>query len=195
VVQVYRNTRGLKLPGNYKHVFLSELYHEQSSQWPAIAAQHLRRVHNEAASFAQRALGFLANDKRVGAEVLKIVNANLEENFQAAQDELRKICDDERGPPLTYNHYYTDTIQKSRQSKWKKIVKVLNLAPENRHGKVFQTSLSNEALAATFEDGIIFDMNKATCQEAIEALDAYYKVSPLIQLLSALINIRPCSSP
>ncbi|KAL4861102.1 P-loop containing nucleoside triphosphate hydrolase protein [Aspergillus spectabilis] len=152
---VYRNTRGLELPGNYNHIFLSELFHEH---------------------FARRALDFLASDKRVGAEVLKIVNANLEENLQAAQDELRKICDDERGPPVTYNHYYTDTIQKSHQSKFKNLMKkLLNPAPGT--GKGHQTSVTNEALAATLEDDIIFDIDKAACQEAIEALDAYYKLS------------------
>ncbi|KAF9883003.1 hypothetical protein FE257_004343 [Aspergillus nanangensis] len=179
VEQAYKNTRGLELPGSHNHVFLSELFHEQSSRWPAIASQHLRQVHHEAASFARRALTFIIKDKHINSEILKIINPTLEETFRAAQEELRRICDDEKIQPVTYNHYYTDTIQKARSSKTMGLVrKILSdaLPVQNGHGQKKGAPNVQEILA-TFDQHIIPDMDQAACEEATEALNAYYKVS------------------
>jgi hypothetical protein len=80
------------------------------------ASQHVRRVNQETADFAHRALqlGFIVKDSQVAKEIPNIINSILDKNFRAAQEELQKICDDEKIQPITHNHYYTDTIQKAR---------------------------------------------------------------------------------
>ena len=41
----------------------------------------------------------------------------LEARHMVAREELKKIIDDKGSHPITYNHYYTTTIQKVRTNK------------------------------------------------------------------------------
>lgn len=154
---------------------MSELFHEQSSRWPAIASQHVRRVNQETADFARRALDFIVKDRQVAKEILTIINPILDTNFRAAQEELQKICDDEKLQPITYNHYYTDTIQKARYAKLREFLRqVLSSvrSSEDRHHK----GEHYDELLACIDNQPIPDMDQVSCEKAIEELDAYYKV-------------------
>ncbi|KAH1400505.1 hypothetical protein KXW53_005943 [Aspergillus fumigatus] len=177
-VWIHKNTRGLELPGNHNHVFLSELFHEQSSRWPSIASQHVRRVNQETADFAHRALDFIVKDRQVAKEILNIINPILDINFRAAQEELQKICDDEKIQPITYNHYYTDTIQKARYAKLRDFLRqVLSRvrSSADRHHKG-ESYADYEKLLASIDNQPIPDMDQVSCEKAMEELDAYYKV-------------------
>ncbi|KAH1353397.1 hypothetical protein KXV31_002325 [Aspergillus fumigatus] len=178
-IWIHKNTRGLELPGNHNHVFLSELFHEQSSRWPAIASQHVRRVNQETADFAHRALDFIVKDRQVAKEILNIINPILDINFRAAQEELQKICDDEKLQPITYNHYYTDTIQKARYAKLRDFLRqVLGRmrSSEDKHHKG-ESYADYAKLLASIDNQPIPDMDQVSCEKAMEELDAYYKVS------------------
>ncbi|KAB8240074.1 P-loop containing nucleoside triphosphate hydrolase protein [Aspergillus flavus] len=179
VRQVYKNTRGLELSGSHNHTFLSELFHEQSSRWPALAAQHIRRVNQEIVDFTQRALCFIVKDNHVNEEIFKIINPLLLQNFRGAEIELQKICDDEKVQPMTYNHYYTDTIQKARSSRVKDFVRQLlcNIPFSSDGYSKSKASPNYDRLLASIDDHIIPDMDQAACDDAIEELTAYYKVS------------------
>jgi hypothetical protein len=189
---VYKNTRGLELPGSHNHAFLSELFHEQSSRWPGIASQHIRQVHEEASNFSRRALSFVVEDRHVGAEILILVTAILDQNFRSAQEELRKICDDEKIQPLTYNHYYTETIQDSRLAKVQGVLRgILSTARTSQGGQLkIGTEEDIQSLCASFNEHNTLDMDQTACNEAIESLNAYYKVSPRYNIFVILSNYQ-----
>ncbi|KMU91773.1 interferon-induced GTP-binding protein Mx2 [Coccidioides immitis H538.4] len=117
IKKIYMNTRGLELPGNYNNAFLTELFHEQSSRWPAIAKRHIHRVHEETSTFVTRALAHVVIEEHIRRDIHKILDRSLQSNLDTALDELRKLCDDERAQLITYNHYYTDNIQKARHDR------------------------------------------------------------------------------
>jgi hypothetical protein len=157
---------------------LSELFHEQSSRWPAIASQHVRRVNQETADFAHRALDFIVKDRQVAKEILNIINPILDINFRAAQEELQKICDDEKIQPITYNHYYTDTIQKARYAKLRDFLRQAlgrMRSSEDKHHKG-ESYADYAKLLASIDNQPIPDMDQISCEKAMEELDAYYKV-------------------
>ncbi|KAK2031929.1 vacuolar sorting protein VPS1 [Colletotrichum zoysiae] len=125
IQQTYLQTRGRELPGNYSHVLLAELFHEQSGPWRQIAEDHLSGVI----------------------------------------DSLRKILLDEKRHPITYNHYYTDNIQKARSDYHKSALKDAH-CPADR-----------DRLVDALQPKITVDMDQQACEEALAGLNAYYKVA------------------
>jgi hypothetical protein len=66
--------------------------------------------------FVKSALSYIVQDEQVLYDLLKIITASLQRSKQNAEEELKKLCQDEKQQPLTYNHYYTNNVQKSRQN-------------------------------------------------------------------------------
>jgi hypothetical protein len=96
-------------------------------------------------------------------------------------EELSKLIEDERRSPLTYNHYYTDNIQKARLDTQKTAVKnaVSLVASEDWHGKLHISNVQNDIdrFVSSIGSRITVDMDKQACHEAKTELDSYYKVS------------------
>lgn len=111
---VYSNTRGRELPGNYNHVLLTELFHQQSSRWQQLAEDHVDTVFEGIQEFVNRAISSLKLEHSVLMEVQETVSSRLQDQRMLAEKELATLCDDEQRHPVTYNHYYTDNVQKSR---------------------------------------------------------------------------------
>lgn len=65
--------------------------------------------------FVDSAIQFVVRDEQVRQSLRRIIMNTLNENVQKAYQELIRLLHDERGHPITYNHYYTDNIQKARQ--------------------------------------------------------------------------------
>jgi len=112
---VYLESRGKELPGNYNHVLLTHLYHIQSSRWLSIAEEHAEKVAQEITAYINGALNYPVADECVLTELYEIVDHGLRQNKQLAIRELHRLWKDERTQqPITYNHYYTDNVQKAR---------------------------------------------------------------------------------
>jgi hypothetical protein len=71
-------------------------------------------------TFSVRGLGNHLAPQRTSNGYLDVIEEALTRRVNAAKEELRKILEDEKCPPLTFNHYYTLTIQKARRSKRKR---------------------------------------------------------------------------
>ncbi|EEP82059.1 conserved hypothetical protein [Uncinocarpus reesii 1704] len=180
VKQVYKRTRGQELPGNYSNILLTELFHEQSSRWPQIAKRHVITVHKETSSCVQLALNHVIKDDHVRHGMLKIVNRRLQQTLDDALAELQKLCSDEKLQPITYNHYYTDNIQKSRQNATKAVIqKALHGASHDVHGvlHISNTESDKLRLLSSLQRHVVVDMDQQACEEAKSGLKSYYKVA------------------
>ena len=122
LTQVYRNTRGRELPGNTNNTLLTELYHAQSSRWSQIARTHTQAVQRTVATFINQVMYHVAKADPVRIGLQHIVDLTLQENLGAALEELKKLCDDKM-QPITYNHYFTDNIQKAKLKAMKDEIK------------------------------------------------------------------------
>lgn len=180
MMQVYTESRGKELPGNYNHILLSRLFHAQSSRWSYLAQDHLDDVYTEIARFVGSALEHVVKDEQVREEILESASAKLQDNLQKAMDELDRLCRDERFQPITYNHYYTDNVQKDRQESLKKMVKqaMSDSAAEDWNGKLHVSNNQFDAakLLSSLQSRINVDMDAQACSEALSGLCAYYKV-------------------
>ncbi|KAK5017524.1 hypothetical protein LTR16_000589 [Cryomyces antarcticus] len=181
VKEIYIKNRGKELPGNYNHVLLSELFHIQSSRWHEIAENHLETLHEKITAFVIAVLHHIARDEQVLVELLDITGGSLLRSKKAAKDELQKLLEDEKQQPITYNHYYTDNVQHSRQESTRKLLR--KAMDETRrydwNGKlhVSNTSFDAEKLLGLLQKRVVVNMDGQACAEALAGLSAYYKVA------------------
>jgi vacuolar-type H+-ATPase subunit E/Vma4 len=178
--QIYLNSRGRELPGSYNHVVLSELFHEQCSRWGDIARDHLATVFSLVEKFASAAVCHIIADDQVRSAVTRRVRQALNSSLKKAQEELRSILSDEQAHPVTYNHYYTDNIQKAREDASRKGLQAsIDHAVANEwKGKlhVSNTEMDLTKLSSSLQSRVVVDMTKQACEESLAALNAYYKV-------------------
>lgn len=96
-----------------------------------------------------------------------------------ALGELEKLIEDEQRTPLTYNHYYTDNVQKNRADIEKKVMEneirtaLCNLGTTYSDGSV---NADMEKIVVAVKSHITVDMDEQACNNAITELQSYYKV-------------------
>jgi hypothetical protein len=73
-MQTYLKTRGRKLPGNYNHVLLTELFHRQSRRWPQIAGNHVDAIYDSIVTFVEQAMAHLKVEDYVHSEIYDGMN-------------------------------------------------------------------------------------------------------------------------
>ncbi|CZS94323.1 related to dynamin GTPase [Rhynchosporium graminicola] len=183
VKETYLRTRGRELPGNYNHVLLAELYHEQSSRWAGIAENHVKKLFDITTEFVDGAMDHVVHEENMRREIILLANTRLEEGKALANEELQKLLADEKRQPITYNHYYTDNIQSARESSMKDAMQIAMRAAVEKdwNGKfhVSNTPLELEKVLTSLQKRVIVNMDDQACAEAMGGLQAYYKASPV----------------
>ena len=180
-LQIYLNSRGMELPGNYNHVLLGELFHVQSSRWKRIAEDHVLGIYDRLQWFVRAVLEHITNDENVIAELLELTHVPLSRSKADAMNELEQLCEDERQQPITYNHYYTDNIQRSRQDSLRKFIRTaVNDTNKDEWGGKMHISnniVDAQKLTEGLQRRVEVNMTAQACVEALDGLAAYYKVS------------------
>lgn len=178
---MYTRTRGKELPGNHNAALLCELFNEQSGRWREIAQSHIDEVISFMSRWIRQAVQRLIKEDKLSADIQAILVAWLDLAGRSALDELNKIMGDEQRGPLTYNHYYTDNVQKSRLTDQRAAIRqaISLVAQHDWHGKLHISNHSDELekFVSRVESRIEVDMDKQACKEALTQLQAYYKVS------------------
>jgi hypothetical protein len=159
---------------------LSELFHSQSSHWESIARNHVTDVCNKILAFTTSALKHIIPDPKVLAAVKDLMSAGLKDHKTAAKDELKKLCADESRQPQTYNHYYTDNIQKARLDAAQKMIdKMLDQVAQKEFGgrmHIANNGYDTGRLKEAMKSCVNVNMSERACDEALTDLKAYYKV-------------------
>ncbi|KAL6810068.1 P-loop containing nucleoside triphosphate hydrolase protein [Trichoderma sp. SZMC 28015] len=145
----------------------------------AYAQSHIDTILKIVSEWIQLAVERLIPEESMRAQVHSILQQWLEETEKNALGELEKLIKDERRSPLTYNHYYTDNVQKARLDAQKKAVENAVSAERDNHGKlhVSNVQVDIQKFIAAIGSRITVDMDEQACHEAITELDAYYKVT------------------
>jgi hypothetical protein len=125
-------------------------------------------------------LDYCIADDLVRRGIQQRIQQSLDTNIRNAQEEMEKILSDERGHPITYNHYDTDNIQNARtEVAKKKLEDPMNHAIANDwNGKlhVSNTTVDLQKLSTSLQTRVVVDMTEQACLESLAALGAYYKV-------------------
>lgn len=147
--------------------------------WPRIAANHIYNVLKKVTQWIKLAVERLIVEDGMRDQIHMILVEWLENAETNALKELGRLVEDEQRTPLTYNHYYTDNVQKNR-------VEVAKMTM----GKDIRTELKNqgtlsfdgkigvdlEKVVVPVQAHITVDMDEQACNNAITELRSYYKV-------------------
>lgn len=141
----------------------------------------MQRVYTKLCSFVDTLVDHIVQEERVTMAIKERVYQHLSEYMERAMTELKTLVQDERQQPITYNHYFTDNIQKDRQSEARELISQLmeQTAADDWHGAmhISNNGVDVKRLINALQKRVVVDMDEQACKEARAGLDAYYKVS------------------
>lgn len=152
----------------------------QSSPWLELTRKHLSSLHESLEIFIDMVVAYIAEESHTRSTLRESIFSVLERMKKDADEELTKLWEDEIRQPVTYNHYYTDNIQSARNDAARKALKnAMDQTTAEDYGGRMHISNSNveiQRLLVSLQSRIVVNMDDQACNEAREALNAYYKV-------------------
>ncbi|OQN95561.1 hypothetical protein B0A48_18496 [Cryoendolithus antarcticus] len=199
VGQLMRRTRGRELPGTFDPMIVGDLFFNRSQPWADLVHGYIDQIVAAARTTVELILTRSADGFTAECLLREIINPA----FEGYVEKLRQKVEDilrphRRGHPITYNHYFTDTIQKARRDHAKK-----------QQSKILHSFFGNESRSAPY--GPSFDdadmekllealnpelegsMDRFACLEATYCMEAYYKVAmkTLVDNI-AVLSVESC---
>lgn len=177
--------RGRELPGTFSPMIVEDLFREQCRPWEAILDAHVTK----AAAAARKLLGLVcahvAADtagQYIMREIVDPALGTIGSTLKSKADEL--LEPHKNGHPITYNHYFTETLQKVRdQRRMDEVRRTLARwlgVDEDQFGTTtyylsgdYDFRMLMENLSSRSEP----DMDRFAASEALDCMEAYYKVA------------------
>ena len=193
VRRLMERTRGRELPGTFNPMIVTDLFLEQSAPWKPIVMKHI----NESWSAVKRFMNFACDEVSDAATSKSLflnvfgpaLKVRLDSSMQKTEDLL---APHRKSHPITYNHYFTETLQKIRNKrKEDELVKSLT----KYFGELGFTSkahLDIENLKSHLMQDTESDMSDFACSEAVDCMEAYYKVYLRPSLFTSAKNLLGC---
>lgn len=179
-----RRTRGRELPGNFNPMIVADLFLEHSTPWEAITRGHIDKVWKAAKEFLGLAATYVADAATSKVLVQKIFEPALNqllETLNAKTTDL--LIPHQKSYSITYNHYFTETLQKVRSERSKKeyskILKAFFGVSSLETPTYINQTKDLRQLVAVLVQSTEPDMNRFACPEALDCMEAYYKVAYL----------------
>ncbi len=192
-------SRGRELPGMFNPLIVSDIFYEQSKPWNRIALSHLQSTWNAVKTFLELTSAHLTDDVTMDNLLKEVVDPIMSQKIHYVHDKLQELlAQNQQGHPITYNHYFTETIQKVRQERnekeamgclqtilGNKIDRPLQQTDKlNDLGTVGAVTVSNLLSALSLSNEA--NMDRYACSEILICMEAYYKVSVAIAHMSSL---------
>jgi GTPase SAR1 family protein len=182
IKELMRRTRGRELPGTFNPMVVSDLFLEQCKPWQAIAEKHVTKVWSAANHFLTLVAEHIADpstSRELGREIFEPTMKQLLEQLRKKTTEFLKPHS--AGHPITYNHYFTETLQKVRRERLTKsttqTVKKFFGSPDMARADLTSSYYNLHALVSSLVATNEPDMDQFAAQEALDCLNAYYKVA------------------
>ncbi|KAK4172569.1 putative vacuolar sorting protein VPS1 [Triangularia setosa] len=191
IEEVIRRTRGRELPGTFNPLVVATLFHEQSQHWEQIARHHVEKMWRAAGRFVELVIDHIADHSTSRALKEEISGPAMQKVREVMTDKTTElIAPHQKDHPITYNHYFTETLQKFRRERdSKRTEKVMRdffnitgtgdlrnvVIAHPDSGKVASWNIHSliESLSDTNEP----DMSRFAASEALDCLNAYYRVA------------------
>jgi hypothetical protein len=172
-------SRGRELPGSFNPLLAGELFRDQSSLWEIIGRKHVEKIWEASKKFLERLLDAITDPETFGALFTHWIDRITTERFKKANEALDRLLKDCDKHPITYNHYYIESLQGSRQEYQQKILefKIHNFLGESSDWVHKSFSISNLAKTLSVRYERESDMDSFACSELLDSMQAYYKVS------------------
>jgi GTPase SAR1 family protein len=182
VMTLMKRNRGCELPGTYNPLIIGDLFYEQSKNWGDLADSYTENIL-DATRTALTAILENAADEATGAGLMRyVINPAMDALKNDFEEMVASVLEPhQRGHPVTYNHYFTDNIQKAKaQHRKDSLTRQLDsfFGTDSNAGKTQVVSRTFDVanLLQTLNQGTEADMDRYACSEAIDCMQAYYKV-------------------
>ena len=111
--KLMERTRGRELHGTFNPMIVADLSPEQSTPWEPITLRHVERVWQAAKGFLGLAAEHIADAATSKALFQKVFEPALSQLLAALTGKTHELlAPHQKSHPITYNHYFTETLQK-----------------------------------------------------------------------------------
>ena len=190
-----RSSRGRELPGLFDPMIIANLFRDQASPWEKLVRDHVDDTWTACKIFLQHVVMHVADPGTSAALLQKIIGPAMDNvliSMKAKTDSVLKTHQEIH--PITYNHYFTDTIQKIRADGWrnecasavKRFFNVPSLGPHYLTSNVDLSGFVDTLVGGTMEP----DMNRFAASEVLDHMEAYYKVRCLLWVYGSNIRLN-----
>ena len=174
VKKIILSSRGRELPGTFNPLVITDLFRQQSRNWGQIARECVESIMQSSFALVSAALKHVAVDdtaKMITRSLTNPAMADLTKDMLAQLELILQSCNECH--PITYNHYLTDTVQKLRNKRYRKHVVTIAKKYVGHSYRAEAAESLADLLVAQGET----DMMRAAASDAIDYMEAYYKVS------------------
>ncbi|KAL8792225.1 MAG: hypothetical protein Q9195_005181 [Heterodermia aff. obscurata] len=172
-----RSSRGRELPGMFNPMIVGEIFRQQAKPWGTIASDHAHGVWEAVKSFLGLALGALTDDDTVDGLFREVIDPLMQDRLEKLDSKLEEVLlPYVHGHPITYNHYFTETIQAIRQQRQEDMIRD-RLNEKFGLNSTIPKGLQMSDLISTVTARQEADMDKFACSEILLCMEAYYKVA------------------
>jgi len=199
VMILMKRSRGCELPGTYNPLMIGDLFYEQSKNWGQLADRYANIILDATRAALDAVLQYTA-DEVTGEGLMRYI---LNPAMDALKNDLEAMVatilePHQRGHLITYNHYFTDNVQKAKAQHQKDTLsRQLKASFAGKpKGDVWHNDgdFDLQSVIDSLNQSTEVDMDRYACSEAIGCMEAYYKVRPFSKqfLGSFLEDSGPC---
>ncbi|KAI9039398.1 P-loop containing nucleoside triphosphate hydrolase protein [Aspergillus affinis] len=177
-----RKTRGRELPGTFNPMIVRDLFLEQCGPWEKLTRSHIKNVWSSARDFLVLAVRYIADNATSTALVDGIIFPIFDSIWQQMEQKTTELLVLHKiGHPITYNHYFTENLQKIRAERREgELGKIIGqfFGVNDLHEPYFtERSIDLNQLLQSLLRQSEPDMVNFASAEALDCMLAYYKVA------------------
>jgi GTPase SAR1 family protein len=182
VQQRMRRSRGRELPGTFNPLIIGDLFYLQSKPWETIVTECIDTLLEDVHKAILPIVRTVLDEKSSTGLLEHIINPSLDKievSLRMKTDEL--LHPQQSGHPITYNHYFTEIVQKAREehlqkSITEKLKKFFGNKYPSRESMEYSLTFRMDSLIDALGTETEASMERFACSEAINCMQAYYKV-------------------
>ena len=185
VRELMRRTRGCELPGTFNPLIVGDLFYKQSRPWKRLVEVFSQKILSAITNAVRLVLAHTADETTREGLQREVVDPSIERYTRQLDLKVQEILrPHQKGHPITYNHYFIQTIQKARREharreQAERLSQFFSIGPEKESNIIDRKFKLGELLDALNQYDEV-DMDRFACSEAIYCMEAYYKVRVLI---------------
>lgn len=194
VRDLMRRTRGRELPGTFNPLIIGDLFVEQSKPWKALIDRYCRDVLDAVKTSLEFAIDTATDSKTADGLLQELLYPAMETRTSLLHAKIMEVLEPhQRGHAITYNHYFTETIQKARkeheeEEQARRVRAFFGAGPSDDSLHVNQW-INVSKLVGSLGISTEADMDRYACSEATCCMEAYYKVREFTKLVACLVIV------
>jgi GTPase SAR1 family protein len=185
VRELMRRSRGCELVGTFNPLIVGDLFYRQSRPWKRLVERYCESILQAARLCLELILIHTTDETTRDGLLREIIEPAMDRITKELGMKVSEIMrPHQKGHPITYNHYFTETIQKARQEHEKKnMIRPLNaffkLKPQTTSSYIQPQSFNTADLLDALTQRTEEDPDRFACSETVDCMEAYYKVSAI----------------